>query len=29
LALKSPARIHAIARNDLHMVQAQMERVIR
>lgn len=29
LALKSPARIHAIARNDLHMVPAQMDRVIR
>jgi cell division protein FtsL len=29
LALRSPARIHAIARNDLHMVPAQMERVIR
>ena len=29
LALKSPARIHAIARNDLHMVPGQMDRVIR
>ena len=29
LALKSPARINAIARNDLHMVPAQMDRVIR
>ncbi|GAB4227991.1 MAG: hypothetical protein OHK0028_01210 [Deltaproteobacteria bacterium] len=29
LALKSPARIYAIARNDLHMVPARMERVIR
>jgi cell division protein FtsL len=29
LALKSPARIHAIARNDLRMVPAQMDRVIR
>jgi len=29
LALKSPARIHAIARNNLHMVPAQMDRVIR
>jgi len=29
LALKSPARIHAIARNDLHMVPAQLDRVIR
>jgi cell division protein FtsL len=29
LALRSPARIHAIARNDLHMVPAQMDRVIR
>jgi cell division protein FtsL len=29
LALKSPSRIHAIARNDLHMVPAQMDRVIR
>ena len=29
LALKSPARIHAIARNDLHMVPAEMNRVIR
>jgi len=26
---ESPARIHAIARNDLHMVPAQMDRVIR
>jgi cell division protein FtsL len=29
LALKSPARIDAIARNNLHMVPAQMDRVIR
>ncbi|HAM32114.1 MAG TPA: hypothetical protein DDX05_00705 [Deltaproteobacteria bacterium] len=29
LALKSPARIHAIARNDLHMVSAELDRVIR
>ncbi|HQT96252.1 MAG: cell division protein FtsL [Desulfobacteria bacterium] len=29
LALRSPARINAIARNDLHMVPAQMDRVIR
>jgi cell division protein FtsL len=29
LALKSPSRIHTIARNDLHMVPAQMDRVIR
>ena len=29
LALKSPARIHAIARNDLHMVPARLDRVIR
>ena len=29
LALKSPARIHSIARNDLHMVPAEMDRVIR
>jgi len=29
LALKSPARIHAIARNELRMVPAQMDRVIR
>jgi len=29
LALRSPARIHAIARNDLHMVPARMDRVIR
>lgn len=29
LALKSPARIHAIALNDLHMVPAEMDRVIR
>ncbi len=29
LALKGPARIDSIARNDLHMVSAQMDRVIR
>lgn len=29
LALKSPARIVAIAQNNLHMVPAQMDRVIR
>ena len=29
LALKSPARIHAIARNDLRMVPGEVDRVIR
>ncbi len=28
LALKRPARIYAIAMNDLHMVPAQIDRVI-